>query len=224
MSQLREGISQVIRSIRCCVYVFIVIAGITMVAATASAHPHVWVKAASEVVYAEDGSIKGIRHAWTFDDMFSTYAVQGIHTKEKGVYTREELAPLAQLNVESLKDFDYFTFARTDGKKQDLADPIDFYLEYKDTALVLHFTLPLKNPIRSKRFTLEVFDPTYFIDFELQEKEPLKLVGAPVGCAVTIQRATEGTATAQKLGEQNFLDSNVTFGAMFANKVMVVCP
>src|ERR1700682_973740 len=147
MSQLREGISQVIRTIRCYVCVFTVIAGITMVAATASAHPHDCVKAASEVVYAEDGSIKGIRHAWTFDDMFSTYAVQGINTKKKSVYSREELAPLAQLNVESLKDFDYFTFARTDGKKQELADPIDFYLEYKDTALVLNFRLPLKNRI-----------------------------------------------------------------------------
>jgi hypothetical protein len=41
---------------------------------------------------------------------------------------------------------------------------------------------------------------------------------------VTIQRATDGTATAQKLGEQNFLDSNLNFGVMFANKAMVVCP
>jgi ABC-type uncharacterized transport system substrate-binding protein len=176
-------------------------------------------------MYAEDGSIKGIRHAWTFDDMFSSYAVQGINTVEKGVYTREELAPLAQLNVESLKDFDYFTFARANGKKQELADPTDYYLEYKDAALVLHFTLPLKNPIRSKQFTLEVFDPTYFVDFALQEKDPVKLVNAPAGCATTIQRATDGTATAQKLGEQNFLDnSNITFGTMFANKVAVVCP
>jgi ABC-type uncharacterized transport system substrate-binding protein len=192
---------------------------------TASAHPHVWVSATSQIMYAEDGSINGIRHAWTFDDMFSTYAVQGINAKKKGVYTREELAPLAQLNVESLKDFGYFTFARANGKKQELADPIDYYLEYKDSVLILHFTLPLKSPIRGKQFTLEVFDPTYFIDFALQEKDPIKLVDAPAGCTMTIQRATDGTATAQKLGEQNFLDnSSVTFGAMFANKATVVCP
>ena len=125
-----------------------------MQAGTASAHPHVWVNATSEIIYAEDGSIEGIRHAWTFDDMFSTYAMQGIDTTTKGVYTREELAPLAQLNVESLKDFDYFTFAKADGKKQRLADPINYYLEYKNSALVLHFTLPLETPIKSKQFTL----------------------------------------------------------------------
>ena len=72
----------------------------------AQAHPHVWITATSELVYAPDGSITGVRHAWTFDDMFSTYALQGIETKTKGVYTREELAPLAQVNVESLKEFD----------------------------------------------------------------------------------------------------------------------
>ena len=63
-------------------------------AGAAQAHPHVWITATSEVIYAPDGSITGVRHAWTFDDMFSTYALQGIETKTKGVYSREELAPL----------------------------------------------------------------------------------------------------------------------------------
>src|SRR3954469_12133740 len=77
----------------------------TLGAAAAEAHPHVWIAAKSEVVYAPDGSITGVRHAWTFDEMFTTYALQGLATKTKGVYTREELAPLAQTNVESLKEF-----------------------------------------------------------------------------------------------------------------------
>jgi ABC-type uncharacterized transport system substrate-binding protein len=157
--------------------------------------------------------------------MFSTYAIQGVNTKKKGVYTREELAPLAQTNVESLKDFDYFTFAKADGKKQDFADPIDYYLEYKDAALVLHFTLPFNTPFKTRQLTLEVFDPTYFVDFTLQDKDPIKLVGAPVACRMTVQRPTDGTATAQKLGEQNFLGgSNINFGLMFANKITVGCP
>ena len=62
----------------------------------------------------------GIRHAWSFDDMFSTFATQGLESKEKGKFTREELAPLAKVNVESLKEFGYFTFATADGKKAEL--------------------------------------------------------------------------------------------------------
>ena len=116
----------------------------------AEAHPHVWITATSELVYAPDGSITGVRHAWTFDDMFSTYALQGLETKVKGVYSREELAPLAQTNVESLKEFAYFTFAKADGKKEKFQEPVDYFLDYKDEALTLHFTLPLKTPVKTK--------------------------------------------------------------------------
>ena len=86
-------------------------------AAAAQAHPHVWVTMKSEVVYAPDGTATALRHAWTFDDMFSTFATQGLASKEKGKFTREELAPLAEVNVTSLKEFDYFTQARANGKK-----------------------------------------------------------------------------------------------------------
>src|SRR3954464_9558772 len=89
----------------------------------ASAHPHVWVTFKSEVVYGPDGTVTGVRHAWAFDDMFSTFATQGIEAKEKGKFTREELAPLAEVNVTSLKEFDYFTYVTADGKKVELTDP-----------------------------------------------------------------------------------------------------
>ena len=71
----------------------------------------------TELVYAPDGSITGVRHHWAFDDMFSAFATQGLDAKEKGKFTREELAPLAKVNVESLKEYDYFTYATADGKK-----------------------------------------------------------------------------------------------------------
>jgi ABC-type uncharacterized transport system substrate-binding protein len=194
-------------------------------AGTASAHPHVWVVSASELVYAEDGSITGVRHAWTFDDMFSTYALQGIETKTKGAYTREELAPLAQTNVESLKEFGFFTFAKADGKKEKFLEPVDYYLEQKDGALVLHFTLPFKTPFKTKALALEVFDPTFFVDFSLQKKDPVRLVGAPASCTLAVQRPNDGTAGAQKLNEQTFMSGeNSNYGAMFANKITVECP
>jgi ABC-type uncharacterized transport system substrate-binding protein len=191
----------------------------------AQAHPHVWITASSQVVYAPDGSMSGVRHAWTFDDMFSTYALQGIETKTKGVYTREELAPLAQTNVESLKDFNFFTFAKADGKKAKFEEPVDYFLEYKDSALTLHFVLPLKAPVTSKQLALEVFDPSYFIDFKFEDKDPIKLVGAPAGCQMQFQRPNDETAKAQRLNENNFMDGdNSNYGAMFANKILVNCP
>jgi ABC-type uncharacterized transport system substrate-binding protein len=191
----------------------------------AQAHPHVWITSTSELVYAADGSITGVRHAWTFDDMFSTYALQGIESKTKGAYSREELGPLAQTNVESLKEFGFFTFARADGKKQKFLEPVDYFLEHRDGLLTLHFTLPLKSPVKPKELALEVFDPSFFVDFKFADKDPVRLVGAPAACQLNFQRPNDGTVSAQALGEQTFTNGdNSNFGAMFANKITVACP
>src|SRR4051794_101369 len=163
-----------------------------------ASHPHVWVTAASELLYAADGAVTGVRHAWTFDDMFSTYALQGMESKAKGVWTREELAPLAQTNVESLKEFGFFTFAKADGKKEKFLEPVDYFLEHRDGALVLHFTLPFRTPVKTRTLALEVYDPSFFVDFSLQQQDPVKLVGAPSSCTLAIQRPNEGSAFAQK--------------------------
>ena len=77
----------------------------------------------SELVYAPDGAITGIRHDWTFDDMFSAFATQGLASKVKGQFTREELAPLAKVNVESLKEYDYFTYVTAE-RQEDRRSPI----------------------------------------------------------------------------------------------------
>ncbi|RXH06329.1 DUF1007 family protein [Bradyrhizobium vignae] len=199
--------------------------GLTLASGAAQAHPHVWITATSELLYAADGSVTGVRHAWTFDDMFSAYAVQGLESKTKGAYTREELGPLAQTNVESLKEYAYFTFAKADGKKERFQEPIDYFLDYKDAVLTLHFTLPLKNPVKPRQLVLEVFDRSFFIDFQMAKDNPVKLVGAPGGCQMKLDRPSDGSATAQKLNEQTFLNGeNSNFGMMFANKITVDCP
>jgi ABC-type uncharacterized transport system substrate-binding protein len=206
------------------VYVLAIAAAVVLQAAAATAHPHVWVKFSAEIVYDADGSVGRIRHAWTFDEMFSTYALQGIQAKTKGAYTREELAPLAQTNLKSLKEADYFTFAATDGKEQKLAEPIDYYFEYKDEALVLHLTLPFEAPLKSGQLTLQIFDPDYFIEFSLQEKEPIRLVGAPVSCAMSIHSPSDEESTEKLRKENSSGEANNSFGAAFADRIRVDCP
>jgi ABC-type uncharacterized transport system substrate-binding protein len=202
-----------------------ILVGFSAAPSPAAAHPHVWITAKTQLLYAPDGTLTGVRHAWTFDDMFSTYALQGLEQKTKGTYSREELAPLAQTNVESLKEFGFFTFAKADGSKQRFLEPVDYFLEYKDSLLTLHFTLPAKTPITAKQLVLEVFDKAFFIDFKYADKDPVTLTGAPADCKLQFQRPNDGTASAQTLGEQNFLGGEGgNFGMMFANKITVGCP
>ena len=210
-----------LRTLLCSLVALLALAG------AAHAHPHVWVTMTSELVYAPDGTVTGVRHAWAFDDMFSSFATQGIETKQKGVFTREDLAPLAQVNVDSLKDFDYFTYAKANGKKTEFEGPTDYWLEYKDEVLVLHFTLPFKSPVKAQRLDVEVYDPTYFVDFTMAEKDPIKLVGAPGACKLTVVRPTDTSVPSNApINEQffNSLDASSNWGAQFANKISVACP
>lgn len=194
----------------------------------AAAHPHVWVTIKSELVYAPDGTVTGVRHAWTFDDMFSTFAIQGIETKQKGVFTREELAPLAEVNVTSLKEFDYFTHAKADGKKAVFTDPVDYWLEFKDSLLTLHFLLPLKAPTKARTLAMEVYDPTWFVDFTFADQNPVTAAGAPAGCKVDVRRPETAASPpkGQQLGEAFFNSLSVAsnYGAQFASTAMVICP
>lgn len=207
------------------------LAGLIAAGATASAHPHVWVTMQAELIYAEDGSVTGVHHAWTFDDMFSVFATQGIDSKKKGEFTREELHPLAQTNVESLKDFDYFTYAKANGDKLEFADPLkDYYLDYdaKETVLTLHFTMPFKTPVKTKDLVVEIFDPSYFVDFSFAQKNPAALVGAPAGCKLATAGPQEmDAAMAQRLAQMPVdaqLDPSSWLGSQFANKIVVKCP
>jgi ABC-type uncharacterized transport system substrate-binding protein len=195
--------------------------------APAGAHPHVWVTMHTELVYTPDGKITGVRHHWAFDDMFSTFATQGLETKEKGKFTREELAPLAKVNVESLKEYDYFTYATADGKKMPLADPLpDYWLDYNDSVLTLNFTLPFKTPVKAKDLKVEVYDPTIFVDFEWAKNKPVQLVGAPHCKAdVALPREmtfAEGNALSNIPADQ--ANTTMAWGAQFANKILVHCP
>jgi ABC-type uncharacterized transport system substrate-binding protein len=196
--------------------------------APAFAHPHVWVTMQSELVYAPDGSITGIRHAWTFDDVFSTYATQGLPQATKGQFTREELAALAKENVESLKEYSFFNYARVEGarKKDAFIDPTEYWLDYKDESLTLNFTLPFKTPVKAKDLLIDIYDPEFFVAFEFIDKDPVKLAGAPAACKFEIMRPNDNQFPSSQRLDKNLRESteNQGMGQLYANKIAVKCP
>jgi ABC-type uncharacterized transport system substrate-binding protein len=193
----------------------------------ASAHPHVWVTLKTDVVFAADGSVSAVRHAWTFDEMYSTFATQGVAHKQDGVFTREELAPLAQVNMDSLKEYKYFTYAKADQKKVPFGEPVDYWNEYDKGIVTLHFTLPFKTPVKAHAVQIDVYDPTIFVDFAFAKKYTANLVGAPADCKLSTEQPRAITAAdSQRLGEAffNTLSSGNNWAAQYANKILVQCP
>ena len=202
-----------------------------MLPTAAAAHPHVWVKVETEVIYNEQKAITGFRHKWDFDEYYSAFAVQGLDKNGDGKYDRAELAELAEVNVSSLKDFGYFTFPKIAGKLVERNKPIDYWLEYSDGILTLKLTVPLKDPIAAegtKDLVFGVFDPTFYVDFAFVPKDPVRLSHAPSGCAPSVKdpdpQAQQGGGVST-LGEAYFNDigTDPSIAEGYAKSVRIVC-
>lgn len=136
------------------------IAGLILGATGAQAHPHVWVIMNETVLY-DKGSITGLQQAWTFDEFYTQQAIEGLDKNGDGKYDREELKDLAQVNIDGLKEFAYFTFAKLGDTELKFKPPVDYWLDYSDKKiLTLHFTLLLEQPVSAQAsgFNFAVFD------------------------------------------------------------------
>ncbi|PPD43193.1 MAG: hypothetical protein CTY15_10700 [Methylocystis sp.] len=196
--------------------------------AAAQAHPHVWVAVRSEVVFGKDGNILGVRHAWEFDEMYSAFAIQGVG-KDGKTPTRAELDPFARTAVESLSEFDFFTYAKQGGAKATFKPPQDAYFEASDKKVVtLRFFLPLETPVPARKpFSFQVYDPTYFVSFGLEKRDPVKLANGPAGCSLSLVEPAPLVATDnQKLSEAFFqnMSPGADFGMKLATRAIVACP
>ena len=165
----------------------------------ANAHPHVWVVMRAEIIFALDGSITAVRHAWAFDESLSRSVARELGSTAP---TREALAQLAQVNIDALKESGFFIRSRANTAEQEFGAPESYWLAFEEGALTLHFTLPFKSPLRPARLELEVYDPSYFTDIQLAEKKPVVLLSAPEHCRLYLERQS---------------------WTQIANKVVVVC-
>ena len=194
----------------------------------ASAHPHVWVVVKSRIEFAPDGKIKAIVHDWTFDEMYSSFATEGLAPKGQLV-GREIFAPLAKQNAGGLADLGYFTTLKIGGKPVEFGEVSDYWMEERPDHLVaFHVVMPLKAPTAPGKFSsLLVADPEYFIDFGFDDHDAVSLGDAPKGCSIGITKpAALAGDDKKKLDESVFtnMSPGAGFGFKMAPRAMLACP
>ena len=205
-----------------------VLFGLPLLSASAAAHPHVFVTVTT-TVEIENGTITGFDHVWVFDEFYSAMAIQGLDKNGDGVYDREELAELADINMEGLKEFKYFTFPTLGTQEISIADPNrgEYWLEHKDGILSLHFKARMEKPVltEAQDFQFGIYDPSFFIAFEIAKQGGVKLGrGAPASCRTFVGEPKEDADAARALGEAFFAQQGgANIGFTFAQNIRVKC-
>ena len=194
----------------------------------ALAHPHVWVIVRSEILFDTTGKVAAIRHAWTFDDMYSAFVTAGLGKDGKDP-TEADLQPVAQTNVESLKEFGYFTVSKIKGKPAEFADPKDYSMSYNpgDQTVTLTFTLPFASPSPSRTFAFQIYDPSYFVAFGFDKGTSVTLKDAPPGCSLSVIKPRSLDESETKALNESFfsgLSPGSDFGIKLADRAVIACP
>jgi ABC-type uncharacterized transport system substrate-binding protein len=156
----------------------------------AVAHPHVLIDAHTELVFNAQGQLTGVTNVWDFDDAFSAFAIQGYDRKGDGNPTREELQPLAKINLSSLAEYGYFTRVTLAGTAIPFGPPKDYFDVFENERLTLHFTLPLVHPldVRGKSIEVDVYDSAYFAAITSATNNPVKFLGDGSACSASVHR------------------------------------
>lgn len=194
----------------------------------ANAHPHVWVTVHTEILVSGSGEITGFRHRWAFDEFYTSFAIQGLDKDGDGNYSAEELKPLADVNIQSLKEFGFFTYPKLGENELPRKEPEDYRLEYTDGILTLHFTLQLEKPLpisQASTFSFSVYDPAFYVAFSFAEENPVTLAaGAPSSCRPKLGE-TSGNRSEITLGQSlgEAFDPSADIGSQFARTVTLDC-
>ena len=201
-------------------------------ASPAQAHPHVWIEMQSDVVFNDQGLISGVKLTWTFDEGYAQVALDGLDKNGNGTYDPEELEPLTRENLESLKDYGYFTHVRFAGKMQAMGAPAESGQTYSDDKLRLHFQLPLLTPVDPTKgeFVLKVYDPEFYISFNYLPDATVAVTGnMPKACKTVLKpvptdaEVEQTRAMLSTKGPDWKPDEQEDFGAIFAQPVTIQC-
>jgi len=132
----------------------------------AHAHPHIFIDAAIEVVFALDGRAEGVRLRWSYDDFFSLTLVaeRGLDPDFDGVLTPKELAQLNGFDMGWLPEFQGDTYALLDSAPLALSRPMDWTVAYEGGKLISthyrRFDAPVDLGVAA--LVVQAYDPGYY--------------------------------------------------------------
>jgi ABC-type uncharacterized transport system substrate-binding protein len=146
----------------------------------AEAHPHVFIKQHVTALFDKAG-IVGFRLKWRFDPMYSSMMRADFVGSKQGALTAADVKSLHDKCFADLKDEHYFTSVTFNGKALPFGEPTNFSAKADGDSIVYSFVFPLKPPSpapgAANKVEITVFDPSYYVYYELVPDHPVAVEG-----------------------------------------------
>lgn len=172
----------------------------------AKAHPHMWVEGKVQLLFDAQGKVTGVTQTWLFDEMFSSYAKQGLPTDADNRPPQAELDKIGKSWIEALADPMSHYFTRiTHGNREVPTGPaqrvrVDWHSDTQQMSL--QFELPLLTPLApgDRPLVVSVADPTLYVAYSFEAPDAVQLLAAPSSCSAEYEMPRRlDTQTAQRL-------------------------
>lgn len=157
-----------------------------------SAHPHIWIDAAANLVL-EHGALVGVRAQWKLDPFVSALLVEDFDADKDGVFDAEEATALEQATFVGLSEFGFYTHLRIDGVAYSPETVQEFQPTIRDDIVIYSFFVPLPDPADPSRQTVDVafYDETYYTDLYTEDGWITVSGDQTSGCVPTFRQDTE---------------------------------
>lgn len=202
---------------------------VSISAAPADAHPHVFAEARLDVVLGPDRrDVTALRHLWRFDEMFSSTVVMQFDKNSDLKLDDDELKEVADTIFASLAEYNYFQLVTADGKDVKMNAPSHIMTNFDNDQLIVLFESEPSAPISlSGTISLGVYDPTFYTAIDFTEDENMAVEGLPASCARQVIRPDPDTAIAQNqdsLTDAFFNDpAGTDLNKIFTTKLELTC-
>lgn len=158
----------------------------------AVAHPHIFIDAKTKIIFNDDGQVVGIENSWTFDEAFSAWQTAELDVNQDGITSTEEMAELAEENIQGLAEYEFYTYAGEGSATLPLVSMGNQRFVYENGRSTFTFGVGPQAPYKiTDVFEVAVYDPEYYVAITIPDVSAVTLENAPQGCSVNLRQPKE---------------------------------
>ncbi len=198
-----------------------------------SAHPHIFIDTAFELILDAEGRATAVRIDWAYDEFYSLLLIEenGLDADSDGEPEAAQLAAYAGKDVDWEAGFPGDFVVMANGAQIALDRPVDHAARFENGRIVTSHTRPFATPVdvRAQQIAAQSYDPTYFVAYDVPQTPS---VAGTSDCSFSRNEADRAAAereygdklAAIDAGDDPFEEIDLPdIGVMFADTFVLTC-